>query len=698
MNKIYFRRAAKVIVPDPVTGELQAKNFPLVASGDANLRKLGYALDGEVALALMQASSKDVVAFFKDIIAEAKEVKGVRRYSPMYPNFPRQVMEASDAELYLNAVMHYFGTSVGLRILPVYDEKKRPELDFDESKVTIVRRGGVGDFTNLMTNLFQSKSAWSATDRADAEALDAVTFAAVYNHAAENLANRENKATIGALALGHGLNIIHKMDTATDVLRLAVALSEGDVSLADKTHFRSFKRAERRMLIGLLASVNGGIVEDMLRYDQTWKRLGERLHPGEFNQYPNVQEAFAAIRKNGGVEVFNAKVEKALADGDPLGAARILRARPGEFARRLDKVLRTNATAGVQRDVLRIFAQVAATASPTVLLQARNAFVNREKDVRVFFPKGSIAKMQSMKDERESLSTSVRNEAVSILDAALVENFKGRADLGGSWVDPALKGIAIPFGQRSASKAVKTLGRGSRLALGDDTNIVRFFIWWKDAKSGGWGYGSHTDIDLSAVCFDDNFGYHSAITYYNLREQGAVHSGDITSAPNGASEFIDIDVDRLRSRGVRYVAMTLFSYSGQGFVELPECFAGFMERKDLDSGEIYDPRTVTNKVDLTANTRGATPFIFDLETGEAIWVDLSMMISRKAGNVANSKGQITSLVQAMTTLTPPNMYDLFTAHAVARGGIVSKEKAKTVFSFDGDVTPFDTELILDEYL
>lgn len=699
-TNIYFRRASKVAVEN--YDENSAFNFAEVASMDANLRRLGYALDGALAERLVHAPVDEIKRIHDALVREAKEIKGVRRYSPMYPNFPRQVMEASAAELYINAIVHYFGTAVGLRILPDYEKLARPELDFDESKVTLVTLGSVADFANLMASLMRSKSAFSPTDKADLLALDTDDFAAALLHARSELSNRENKATLFAMAKARGVSVNgFVFDTATDVLRVAVALSGGDVSLAENSRFRSFKRAERRMLMRMLAEVKGGIVEDMMRHQSAWKRLGERLHPGEFNQFPNVQEAFAVIRKNGAFESFNSRVEAALADGDPLGAARILKARPGEFARRLDKALRTNATEGVQRDVVRKFAQVAAQASPTVLLQARNSFATRAgKDIRVFFPKGSVAKMQSQHDRRGGIPKSIVNEVISILDAALIANFKDRGDLGGAWVDPALKGIAVPFGQRNASKAVKTMGRGSRISFGDDTNVLRFFIWWKDSETSpeGWGWGRHTDIDLSAVMFGEDFNYVDAITYYNLRGSGAVHSGDITSAPKGASEFIDIDVDTLRARGVRYVAMTLHSYSGQDLIDLPECFAGFMERRDLDSGEIYDPRTVTNKADLTAKSRGATPFIFDLETREAVWVDLSMMISRMAGNVANSKGQITSLVEAMTTLTPPNLYDLFTAHAVARGGIVSKEKAKTIFSFDGDVTPFDTETILDEYL
>jgi hypothetical protein len=697
MYNIYFRRALKVAVHD--YDENSSLNFAEVASFDANLRKLGYAINAELAERLLHAPVSEIKRIHDAVISEAKEIKGVRRYSPMYPNFPRQVMEASEAELYLNAIAHYFGTAIGVRIMPVYDKLARVELDFDESKFKIVGLGSFEDFDALMASLMISKSAFSETDKADLESLDSTRYGNALSRVSV-FANRENKAWLANQSLVRGLNIAKfTFDTATDVLRLAVAMSGGDVSLAEPTKFRSFKRPERRLLLNTLEAVNGDFTEDMLRHAAAWKRLGERLHPGEFKGLKRVNAAFKVIRENGKVETFNSRVERLIAENDPLGASRVLVKRPGEFARRLDKVLRTNAT-GVQETILRKFSNVAPDASPTVLLQARNAFLNRDNVAhRTFFPKGSVAKMQTIKDERSALSRATKARAVDIFDEALKKAFLDRPELGKVYVDPALKGVAVPFGLRNASKG-NVLGRGSRLPLADESNIVRFFIWWKDSEtsSKGWGYGRHTDIDLSAACFDADFNYHSAITYYNLREQGAVHSGDITSAPNGASEFIDIDIETLRKNGVRYVAQTLHVYSGQTFDELPECFAGFMERQDLGSGEVYDPRTVTNKVDLTAKSRGATPFIFDLETREAVWVDLSMQIGGGYSNVSSTKGQIKSTVEAMVSLTPPNLYDLFAAHAAARGTLVSRDEADLVFAMDGDVTPFDVETILSEYL
>jgi hypothetical protein len=54
--------------------------------------------------------------------------------------------------------------------------------------------------------------------------------------------------------------------------------------------------------------------------------------------------------------------------------------------------------------------------------------------------------------------------------------------------------------------------------------------------------------------------------------------------------------------------------------------------------------------------------------------------------------------KALTNLPKPNLYDLFTLHAKARGTLSTKKEAKTIFSVDEGITPFDIEKITSEYL
>jgi hypothetical protein len=126
----------------------------------------------------------------------------------------------------------------------------------------------------------------------------------------------------------------------------------------------------------------------MRRRVEPFKRLGERLHPAEHaERCPKTAAAFAVIRDRLPFVSFNSRVEKALATGDVDGAAQALEARPGEYARRLDVLLRKSSE---PQALLQRFAALAPRVSTAVLLQVLAHFKVRAEEgrLRVFFPKG----------------------------------------------------------------------------------------------------------------------------------------------------------------------------------------------------------------------------------------------------------------------------------------------------------------------
>jgi hypothetical protein len=121
-------------------------------------------------------------------------------------------------------------------------------------------------------------------------------------------------------------------DTVTDVLRLACAMSDGDMSLQAPARLRSFSRHERRILLAALDAVvagNRARLGDVAQYAERWKRLGERLHPHEYPQWPGALEVFAVARGQIRVPSAGSRVEAAMRSGDVAGAA-VLLARAGQ--------------------------------------------------------------------------------------------------------------------------------------------------------------------------------------------------------------------------------------------------------------------------------------------------------------------------------------------------------------------------------
>jgi hypothetical protein len=180
----------------------------------------------------------------------------------------------------------------------------------------------------------------------------------------------------------------------------------------------------------------------------------------------------------------------------------------------------------------------------------------------------------------------------------------------------------------------------------------------------------------------------------------ACHSDDITAAPNGACEFIGIDMDSVKKYGGRYIVMSVNSYTAHPYKDLPQCFAGWMARQYPDSGEIFEPKTVENKADITADTIICIPMILDIYENKVIWTDLFLKSNPNWYNniEGNEKGMVL-MGKAMTNLVKPNLYDLFELHAKARGiRCEDKENADAVFSLDKGITPYDYEKIISEYL
>ena len=213
---------------------------------------------------------------------------------------------------------------------------------------------------------------------------------------------------------------------------------------------------------------------------------------------------------------------------------------------------------------------------------------------------------------------------------------------------------------------------------------------------------TRTDIDLAAVFFSDEWKRLGDVSYYNLKDWDCAHSGDITSAPKGAAEFIDLYMPTVQEMGVRYVQMVIYSFTQQAFKDLPECFAGWMARQQVQSGEIFEARTVQNKIDIAGDTTVNIPLILDLQERQVIWADIAL---KNRDTINNSRKNGESLVlmgKAITELARPTLYDLFEMHAEARGtgrcAESARKEADTVFSLEEGITPFDADRIMSEFM
>lgn len=712
---IILRRKNRVFINDndmlkSLSAATGKTNKQIVATINKNIEVFGYTMSEVLfdKLVHMKAKSREVI--YDALVNGLKEITGADKvYNPMYPNFPESVMKRDDFELYFNAIVHYWSFCT---LLPYEKKEERVPL-FNTAKVKVLEVGSFDDLNDIFNNLCASKTSLSKSDIED------MIF--ILNSAKVTLPDeipfKENAACVCRLLVDTGVDTDGSLckkyvKTATDVLRLVTAMSDGDVSLAENTKFRNLKRSERRIIMNLLAGC-GNVAENMNRYAGRWIRVGEKLHPGEFaknERYTKVVQAFGIIRNDGKIQSFGGKVDAAIASGDVTTVVSLLKKRPGEFARRIDFLLRTFDKDADKKAVIMGFASVAKDVSSTVLLQVREHFINKldgSDDMRVFFPKGNLARSYYIKnDKAETIPEDAMIMVIAVCENALVNIYGSRAFLGKVYIDKALRNYTVPFSLRSAGKTMTAVSRGSRIAIDDSVKIIRPFIWWTNTKN------DIIDVDLSVAVFADNWDCLEHVSYSNLKSEkfGMYHSGDITNGGpvdgEGAAEFIDLDIDKALGAGARYAVFNVYNFSNELFSKMEHAAFGFMTRENMESGEIFEPSTVKQRMDLASATTTCIPVIFDLKERVFIWCDMALTADHvRAGyggiNVESNLPSVVVTCKAMVDVKKPNLYDLFTFNATARGVITDNpDEADIRFGLDDncDVKPSDIDVIVGKYL
>lgn len=684
--------ASKIDLSDFKTNKTNA-NKALVATFAKNIEGLGFTFSKTLINKLSNLNKADLGTLSKEVTSILQKMVGANvKHKPMYPNFPEQVMNADEVELYLNALLHYLGLPAGENILSPENKTKRSPL-IGNYKLKVIDLASADEYRNVINNLVNSNIALSEQQKGHVKAFYEANKATFH---APLIKNKEISAFLAGLFYADGRvnELAVMLRTPTDVLRFITALSGGDISLAENTKFKKMKRSERRILLDLLNRMKG-LQENMVKYKTKWLRVGEILHPGDYaSKFKKIFSAFRDLRQDADIETFNSTVEALLLKGEFDKAAKVLSERPTELVRRLDHLLRNSAKTTV---IMNLFKKAVKDVPTNVLLNVRSHFMGRHQlqDTRIFFPKGSLAKVQVMDMNLSVLDKALCEKIATIVEESLVERFSSLKKMGKVYVDEALKTVNIPFALRSASFSFKTVARGSRVAIPGDKKIVRLFTYWRNGlkpgatNTGHWGE-DRIDIDLSAMFLNEKFEESGHVSWTNLRYGGgndnvSAHSGDIVDAPNGASEFIDINIEKALKMGARYVAVNIITYTGQNFSDMKECFAGVMLRDNLKSGEAYEAKSVEHKFDLTSASQTAMPMLFDLKTREMIWLDM-VLPKRNAywgRTIEGNARSISRVVQGIVEMNKPTLYDLFTLHAKGRGKLVkSKKDADKVYDLN----------------
>ncbi|RKR92214.1 hypothetical protein BDK92_6649 [Micromonospora pisi] len=476
-------------------------------------------------------------------------------------------------------------------------------------RVTLLRLGDTADVEAARLYLTLAGSS-TPHGEADLAILSELAVACVDGAQPAEIPVRENRAVLNGIRLVLGRPLVG-VDTTTDVLRLACQVSGGDASLVTPTRFRAFRRPERRMLLAALDRVVGGSPDklgDVVRYAERWKRLGERLHPHEYDQWPHAREVFAVARGERRVRNLAGRAEAAIRVGAIGPAASVLSAAPGLLLRSADRLLRL-ASAAERTAVVEAVTGALGSASGRVLLSLREHVDNRltPASARMYASRSRNAWVGP--DDRPPLPAGLVAELSLLLDAEISARLP--TPERPLVVDPEVLDVALPLSGKATEGGFAVLPRGSRASVSGE--LLRFFTYWRQTSR-------RTDYDLSVLLLDDAFHSAGQVSWTNYQHDGVVHSGDVTDAANGATEFIDVP---LTAHG-HYVVPQVNIYAGESFDEVAESMFGYQTRTRDQLGAPFDARTVRARSHLRGEGRVALPMVFARsEHGwQAVWLHL----------------------------------------------------------------------------
>lgn len=493
--------------------------------------------------------------------------------------------------------------------------------------------------------------------------------------------------------------------TTTDVIRVLDSINGGDGSLNTFTYSK-LNRPTRRLIMELLNGINPYVAsEDMFRQEQVWKGLVRVIHPFEprFNKYKNSQEAFTIFVKGDKSHTFSSKtselMKKIVSEGNEEDVSKlvnILKARPGEFSRNIDFLVRaTRDNPEMSRKVLEDFSEVIGEVSSLVLHQMNKHFTNYKNSSMT---ETSIGHFVRKRDPNR-----LHEFEVFIIQGMVSKELRQRMsqldELGKVYLDSQLKQVKLPLSLRTSSvQSTHHMTRGSKMAL-EGKDKIRLFTRWTNHKDGrddgNYGYGSpgRIDIDLSAMFLKEDFSKFGEIWYGRQRINGLLvtHSGDITDAPKGAFEFIEVDKKDMLEKGIKYVVMSLITFSGGTFKEIEESTAGWVEFNDSDDinmdrdlSATFNKEELRHQFDIVSNSRNNVPLIYDVEKDMVYWVDSYLTNQQSGQRVGDSVESIKKIVEYYANDESSTVYDLLDTHIKNRNGVEVHDKklADTVFTYD----------------
>lgn len=650
---------------------------------------LGFMVDHEG----LKGMSKDALS---TMIADARIVVGAdRQMRPIYPGFPNQVKNLDTATLWWEQIVHYWS---GGTLLPNYPDTLRKGLPLEDAirasrEVKVLTAGeAASHFIRTLTTKGVAMSEDERTLLRGSVALSVPTL----DEVAQVTAAARNGENMQALFLAlevHGnysasdmvVALAPSCKNADQLLRLVLAVStvwregrEADYELAVNTladrkagsvKMVNLSRPARRVLLERLGAVTDGFKADsLLARELLWRRVMRMVHPYDLSMGEGTKRALDIIHANVEHRTFNSLVETGMAEGDVDAVVGLLAEhQPGNLLRRLVSILRLCKNARQVKVLSDAVRSVGSNAAITTLVSAYNGVIAVNDDHARVTRVAGLRNAMLAADERKINTKYVAEVAEALKDALKGALARKDAPSGSVGVN---SDRAVPLVRRDLSSTDRVMDRGQLMAPVGKGDTVRLFSHWRNNQNRS-GY-----IDVGAVALDDKFNALATVTWNSWQQnrEWSTYSGDCHVHPGkSAAEYIDVDVPALKKAHPKaaWVAMTLQSWSGFP-MDTVDMIAGTMLRSKPNSGQVFEPRSVTSAFKPTTTALQAVPLVFNLETGEMCWLDSSSGSDQQGVSAVND-GSVGSVVYDEVARPRLTMGELATLWAEAHGAEVTDE-------------------------
>lgn len=438
------------------------------------------------------------------------------------------------------------------------------------------------------------------------------------------------------------------LNNYNDVLRIGMAittLSKEDFT-NDLTGIQpiNISTSKKKMLLRLFENCQGSL-EDLRQKERQWKNFYTNLDLN-LNKYTKFSLAMKSLYA-GNIDSINAKLERAI-DSDDVNQLNVLgQAYPTLFVRNLLRIK------SIELINLKPILEMVPT---RILIQLYNRMLNyKSLDYRATSYSGKTffidedatttkLSFSALMAVYEVLTSKVQEGINSFLSSHITEDTDSESHVV---LDKQYEDLAIPSSLKESNSHLKFVTPYTRKNIDmSDKDTIRLYTYWENIDR------LRVDVDLSAQFYDKDFNSKGTVSYFNpkLDLADAVHSGDITNAPDGAVEAIDFNYEEARKNGIRYVTITDNVYTSSTFKEIGTVSFGYASYKG--SLSLYDPTCLKDKFAINSDTNFVIIAVYDLENNQVITIDSSLAssINKSGENIALQKDSVANMSKWFSTV------------------------------------------------